>query len=164
MRGLIHFVHGRENGPWSTKFRAMAAVAKARGWQTDSIDYTRTLDPAERLCMLIRACAAVATPLILVGSSVGAWVAARAACHLPVQRVFLLAGDFSNKDGPESTPSPTVPMEIVHGWQDAVNPAVHAIRYARECSASLHLIDDDHCLGNSVVELCQLFDAFLARA
>jgi pimeloyl-ACP methyl ester carboxylesterase len=162
--GLVHFVHGKESGPWGGKFLALAAVAQRAGWQTASLDYSHTVDPAARLAMLMDACAPIRTPLILVGSSMGGWVAARAACLLPVRQAFLLAPALYMPGYPELAPAPPVPVEIVHGWQDEVIPAAHAIRYARLHHATLHLLEGDHRLTGCIPQLCQLFGAMLERA
>ena len=64
--GLIYFIHGKERGLGGTKMTALASVAQARGWRTEQLDYSHTIDPAERLAQLLHACCAVSGPLLLV--------------------------------------------------------------------------------------------------
>jgi pimeloyl-ACP methyl ester carboxylesterase len=162
--GLVHFIHGKESGPGGSKIVALASVARARGWRTVSLDYSHTIDPAARLAQLRDACREVRGPLLLVGSSMGGWVAAEASTILGVRGVFLLAPALFAPGYP--TQSPAVPAqhtEIVHGWGDEVIPCEHAIRFARLRQCSLHLVDGDHRLTSRIPLLRELFDAFLLR-
>jgi hypothetical protein len=36
----VIFSNGKESGPWGTKIRTLADIAKAHGHEVDSIDYT----------------------------------------------------------------------------------------------------------------------------
>jgi hypothetical protein len=58
---------------------------------------------------------------------------------------------------------PQCRIEIVHGWNDSVVPVDNSIRYARQYKCTLHLLDSDHRLTAQLDEVCELFDAFLAR-
>lgn len=163
-RGLIHFMHGKESGPGAAKIVALAAVAQARGWDTASLDYSHTVDPAARLEQLLAACAGERRPLLLVGSSMGGWVAAEAAARLGARGVFLMAPALGLAHYPTQAPQvPAATTEIVHGWDDAVIPCEQAIRFARLRGCTLHLVQDDHRLNARIPLLCELFDAFLAR-
>ena len=44
----ICFSHGQESGPWGTKIRAMAEVARSSGWLVESLDYQGIDDPWDR--------------------------------------------------------------------------------------------------------------------
>lgn len=162
--GLVHFIHGKESGPGGSKIVALAGVASARGWRTASLDYSHTIDPAERLAQLLHACREVRGPLVLAGSSMGGWVAAEASAMLWARGVFLLAPALFVLGYP--TPSPEVPAqrtEIVHGWDDEVIPCEHAIRFARLRQCTLHLVAGNHRLNSRIPVLRELFDAFLLR-
>ena len=41
----VIFSHGQESGPWGTKIRAMADLAKSMGCAVQSIDYQGIADP-----------------------------------------------------------------------------------------------------------------------
>ena len=52
-------------------------------------------------------------------------------------------------------------MTIVHGWRDEVVPVENSIRYAREQSATLHIIDADHRMQDQIALINYLFEYFL---
>lgn len=162
--GLVHFMHGKESGPWGSKIAALAEAARARQWDVASLDYSHTADPAARLAQLLQACAGVRVPLLLAGSSMGGWVAAEAASRLGARGVFLLAPALYTPGYPTQAPQvPARQTEIVHGWDDEVIPCENAIRFARLRRCTLHLVDGDHRLNERIPLLRELFEAFLAR-
>lgn len=163
-QGLVHFMHGKESGPRGSKIAALASVAQASHWAVASLDYSHTTDPAARLEQLMRACANVHERLVLVGSSMGGWVAAEAAERLGAYGVFLLAPAVYMPSYPTQDPMvPAARTEIVHGWDDEVIPCDNAIRFARLHQCTLHLVEGDHRLNARIPLLRELFDAFLAR-
>jgi predicted esterase len=162
--GLVHFIHGKESGPGGSKIAALASVAQARHWSVASLDYSHTSDPAARLEQLLRACAEVRTPLLLVGSSMGGWVAAEAATRVKAQGVFLLAPAVYMPGYPSQEPQVAGShTELVHGWDDEVIPCENAIRFARLRQCTLHLVAGDHRLSARIPLLRELFDGFLTR-
>lgn len=163
-RGLVHFMHGKESGPGGSKILALAGVAREHGWETASLDYSHTVDPRARLAQLLEACAGVCGPLLLVGSSMGGWVAAEAAARLGAHGVFLLAPALCIPAYPTQEPMvPAERTEIVHGWDDKVIPCENAIRFARLRGCTLHLVRGDHRLNERIPLLGELFGAFLSR-
>jgi hypothetical protein len=42
-------MRGKESGPGGSKIAALAAVARARDWDVESLDYAHTTDPTLRL-------------------------------------------------------------------------------------------------------------------
>lgn len=50
---------------------------------------------------------------------------------------------------------------MVQGWGDDVIPVDHSIRFCREHSAKLHLIDGDHRLNDWLPEIGTMFATFL---
>lgn len=163
-KGLVHFVHGKESGPNGRKIVALAQVARRHGWDVASLDYSHTTDPALRLQQLQAACENLDRPLLLVGSSMGGWVAAEASCRLDAHGVFLLAPAVYMPDYPTLAPAiQAAHAEIVHGWDDEVIPCEHAIRFTRLRRCALHLVPDGHRLDASIPLLCELFGVFLSR-
>ncbi|TAG36197.1 MAG: alpha/beta hydrolase [Polaromonas sp.] len=170
---LVIFSHGKETGPWGTKIRRLADVAQAAGWQVISVDYaalTGQVDaPAElRLQALLHLLATGLPPhsqLALVGSSMGGWVSAQAACHVRPAGLFLLAPALGIASYPSQWPAvdSSVDIEITHGWADDVIPAQNSITFAQRTGARLHVVADDHRLSQSLDVLCASFAAFLAR-
>ena len=41
----VYFSHGQESGPWGSKIKRLAAIAKEHDCEVDSVDYTDTKDP-----------------------------------------------------------------------------------------------------------------------
>jgi pimeloyl-ACP methyl ester carboxylesterase len=53
------------------------------------------------------------------------------------------------------------PVGIVHGWNDTVVPVEHSIRFAREHSAMLHIINSDHRMHDQLPLIRHLFEYFI---
>ena len=140
----VIFSHGQESGPWGTKIRAMAERVRAMGCEADSVDYQGIADPGVRVDKLIGECAEIQGPLILVGSSMGGHVATAAAQRLSAAGLFVLAPAYYMEGYEDLTPPPPdMPICIVHGWRDEIVPVDNSIRFARQCRATLHLVDGD---------------------
>ncbi len=158
----VIFSHGQESGPWGTKIRAMSELVKGLGCNVDSIDYRGIADPLMRVEKLLRECSDINDPLILVGSSMGGHVATAAASTLGAAGLFVLAPAYFMDGYEELTPPPpTLPICIVHGWHDDIVPVENSIRYARECSATLHLVDGDHRLTENISEINEYLEQFI---
>lgn len=158
----VYFSHGQESGPWGTKITAMAAVAKKLGCRVVSVDYQGIADPTDRVDKLIQECANVEESLILVGSSMGGHVATAAAARVGAIGLFVLAPAYY-MPGYESltSPAPDLPIVIVHGWNDDVVPVDSSIRFARQCNASLHILDADHRLTDHIEDINYLLARFI---
>ena len=163
-KGLVLFSHGKDSSPLATKITAMRPVAEAQGWATRAIDYKGENDGARRLQQLIAEVQSHQGNLVLVGSSLGGMVSVIASQQLDLSGLFLLAPavywpgfehlDYSCRAGQ---------IEIVHGWHDDVVPVEVSIRLAREHSATLHILDDDHRLVSRLDEIKLLFSRFLDK-
>ena len=150
----VIFSHGLESGPWGTKIRAMADLARELGCEVDSIDYQGMADPGERVDKLLAEAGGIEGPLILVGSSMGGHVATAAAERLGAAALFVLAPAYYMPGYEALTPTPpALPVTIVHGWRDDVVPVQNSIRFAGECRARLHVIDGDHRLTDNIDEI-----------
>ncbi|MGB5337137.1 MAG: YqiA/YcfP family alpha/beta fold hydrolase [Woeseiaceae bacterium] len=158
----VIFSHGQESGPWGTKIRSMAECAKRLGCKVDSIDYQGISDPTDRVNKILRECAHIEDTLILVGSSMGGHVATAAATQLGAAGLFVLAPAYY-MPGYESLtpPAPAIPICIVHGWHDDIVPVDNSIRFARSCSATLHLVDGDHRLTKNIDEINEYLGIFI---
>ena len=156
----VFFSHGQESGPWGSKIRAMATTAQALGCRVASVDYRGIADPAERVARLVDECRHAEGPIVLVGSSMGGYVATAAAAAVGAVGVFVLAPAYYVKEWP--TPAaPDIPIVIVHGWRDDVVPVEGSIRFARECRATLHIVDGDHRLSGNIDDINFYFERFL---
>ncbi len=148
------FSHGQESGPWGTKIRAMAQIAKDLQCEVESIDYQGIADPAVRVEKLIDSVAHDDQKPILVGSSMGGHVATAAADSVAAMGVFVLAPAYFMAGYEHLTPPPPLaPLEIVHGWRDDIVPIQNSIRFATACHAKLHLVDGDHRLTDNIDEI-----------
>lgn len=159
---LVCFAHGKESGPWGTKITRLAEVARARNFDVLSPDYSHTHDPKERVAHLLKL-APRARTLVLVGSSMGAYVSAMACAQLQPHALFLMAPAlyFPGWDeDPQGCPKDTV---VVHGWHDDVVPVDASLRFAKARGAALHLLDSGHTLSDQLPALALLFDDLLKR-
>lgn len=157
----VIFSHGQESGPWGTKICAMAELVKGLGCEADSIDYHGIADPTARVEKLVIECSDVSDDLILVGSSMGGHVATAAAETLGAIGLFVLAPAYYMEGYENLTPPPSVPTCIVHGWHDDIIPVENSIRFARQCSATLHLVNGGHRLTENIDEVNGYLEQFI---
>lgn len=160
--GLVYFNHGRDSHPQATKINQLAKVAQAKGFSIDSLDYTGTTDPDQRVQILLGSARTDIRPLILVGSSMGGYVATVASETLKPQGLFLIAPAVYIQGYAIQDPRPTAELIfIIHGWNDELIPVEHSIRFARRHQAHLHLIKSDHRLIDQLATIEWLFSKFL---
>ncbi|WP_411834484.1 YqiA/YcfP family alpha/beta fold hydrolase [Pseudoxanthomonas mexicana] len=172
MRGHCILSHGFESGPDATKVSALAEVAERHGWTHERPDYTdldARRDVSElgdvvarqrRLLELARA-AAARGPLVLAGSSLGSYIAARVSLEVPVRALFLMVPPTTMGRLP-ALDAAAVPVSIVHAWRDELIPAQEVIDWARPRAARLLLVDDGHRLSTSVETSARAFAELLA--
>lgn len=160
----VVFSHGKESGPWGSKITAMAEVVRNLGAEVASVDYRGLEDPGARVAKLIAEGKQLAAPLVLVGSSMGGHVSGAAARDVEPAALFLLAPAFYMPGFEQYTPKGTgIPTAIVHGWHDDIVPVENSIRWAREESATLHVLDSGHRLEDQIPVICTLLREFLER-
>ncbi len=161
----VVFSHGKESGPWGTKISAMAEVARAQGFEVESVDYRGLDDPQDRVTRLLAYCRNLQGRLVLVGSSMGAHVCTSASRLLRADGLFLLAPAFYMPGFEPLTPEPPegIPLTLVHGWRDDVVPVENSVRWAREHKATLHVLESDHRLQDRLREINVLFEYFLVN-
>jgi len=163
MTATVCFCHGRDSGPWGTKIRRLAKVAEQYGCRVVSPDDRDAPDPEQRVQRLVALAADLPDPLILVGSSMGGYVAAVASPALQPAGLFLLAPAVGLPGYRVAAPSALAPhIAVVHGWEDAVVPVAQVIEFARGHRAALHLVADGHLLQRDLDGLAGLFGEFLA--
>ncbi|MFI8717887.1 hypothetical protein ACIGHF_08390 [Stenotrophomonas sp. NPDC077464] len=171
-RGHCILSHGFESGPDATKVTALAEVAERLGWTHERPDYTdldalrevsSVGDVRARLQRLVeRASAAAANgPVVLAGSSLGAYISAIASLQVPTRGLFLMVPP--TRMGPmPALDAARVPTSVVHAWHDELIPAADVIAWAQARSARLLLVDDGHRLNNHVDASAHAFEALLA--
>lgn len=167
-RGHVILSHGLESGPQATKVVALAAAAEALGWTSERPDYLdldRSKDPAQvavRLARLVERCRAAPGPLVLAGSSMGAFISALASLEVEVRGLFLLAPPV-RIEGYRELAAAAVPTTIVHGWDDELIPATAVVAWAAPRKDELMLVNDNHRLSKHVEYGAEAFARFLAR-
>lgn len=171
MKGHCILSHGFESGPDATKVTALAEAAERLGWTHERPDYTdldakrevsELGDVPARLQRLLHLAQAAATrgPLVLAGSSLGAWISAQASLQVPLRGLFLMAPPIWPGERHAMRAAP-VPVSILHGWHDELIPAQQVVDWARERHARLLLVDDSHRLSGHVGASADAFAAFL---
>src|SRR5690606_17434432 len=167
MRGHCILSHGFESGPDATKVTALADVAERLGWTHERPDYSdldamhaasRHGDVRARLQRLLQIArdAAARGPLMLAGSSLGAWISARVSLQVPVRGLFLMAPPISMGPAP-GLDAARVPTSIIHGWHDELIPAAQVVDWAAARDARLLLVNDSHRLSGHVQESAEAF-------
>ena len=160
---LVCFAHGKESGPWGSKITRLAEVARARGFDVISPDYSHTQDPKERVWHLLDKVKPQAQRLVLVGSSMGGYVSAVACAHLKPQALFLMAPALYFPGWDEEPLSVPRLCCVVHGWRDDIVEPERGRRFAQKHGAELHLLNSGHTLNDQLPMLALLFDDLLAR-
>ncbi|MFL1466644.1 YqiA/YcfP family alpha/beta fold hydrolase [Marinobacter sp. HN1S83] len=165
----VFLSHGLESGPGSTKIQAMKEAAESfPGVTAVAVDHRSSKDPATRLEQMRHAMEkAGADPrrTILAGSSMGGWVCAQTSAEQPVLGCFLLAPALALPDYPQSSPTIQADyVQIIHGWNDDVVPAMPVIALAEQQRLSMLMLADGHRLENSLERVVSEFRQFLVRA
>jgi predicted alpha/beta-hydrolase family hydrolase len=172
-RGHCILSHGFESGPHATKVTALADAAERLGWTHERPDYT-DLDAKRdvgalgdvrarqaRLLALAQA-AAARGPMVLAGSSLGSYISARVSLEVPVQGLFLMAPPLLMGPLPPLDAA-SVPVSVLHGWDDELIPAREVALWAQQRKARLLMVDDGHRL-TAHVEASSAAFADLLRA
>lgn len=159
---VVVFSHGKESGPWGSKIKRLAELATSLEFKVESIDYTSTQNPDERVAILRTYLSKLDKPFVLVGSSMGGYASMVAAqTHAP-RGLFLLAPALYMPGYEIQTYSPKCEnVEIVHGTSDDVIPYQNSVDYSLGTHCGLHLIVGDHRLNSSLDEVAALFQSFL---
>lgn len=167
MKPLLILSHGLESGPDATKVSALAAIAEALGFRSVRPDY-RDLDAGRDVARIdariarLKQQAPAGTPVILAGSSMGAFISGPASLDLKCVGLFLIALPVSIPGYARRFDAARVPTALVHGWNDELCPVDEAIAFARARGATITLVDDDHRLSSHVEFVAGQFRDFLA--
>jgi len=163
--------HGFESGPHATKVTALAAAAERLGWSHERPDYTHCdgcrhvsevgdVEARQLQLLALAREAAQRGPLVLAGSSLGAYISARVSLEVPVVALFLMAPPVMMGPLPELDAA-SVPTSIIHGWDDELIPAQRVIDWAHPRRARLLLVDDVHRLADHVQASAEAFAQLL---
>ena len=168
MPGHVILSHGSNSGPEASKVSALARVAQALGWSTEKPDY-RAADalgyagaaPARVAQLLASMRAAPRRPLVLAGSSMGAFVSGLASLEAPCDGLFLMALPVVIPGCPRFDAATGVRGMLVHGYRDEMCPVDLAVAFAHARGMPALLVDDGHRLGGHLETLQQQFALFL---
>ncbi len=172
---LVVFSHGKESGPWGSKICALAKVVERCAGCVVSVNYrehpagiVHDQDAAGEAERRIEQLLATPLPdhqkLILVGSSMGGYVSTVASQTLAVKGLCLMAPAFYFPEYAHQNPIPHATQTLIfHGWNDTVVPVDHSIRFAKEHSCDLHVLNDDHRLNDALPRIEPLFELFIHR-
>jgi len=166
--GHVIISHGLESGPDATKAAALARMAGALGWTHERPDY-RDLDvlgprgdvKGRILRLGARAHLNTRKPLVLAGSSMGAYISAHVSREVAVAGLFLMAPPIEIDVEPRYLKAAMVPTRIVHGWEDELIPALDVARWAQRRQDALVLVPDSHRLAAHVDFCAEEFGRFL---
>ena len=169
MKGHCILSHGLNSSPDATKVSALAQVAERLGFSTERPDYrdidtrpgAEIRDVAQRQARLLGRVTAAAAPVVLVGSSMGAFISARTSLDVPVRGLFLMAPPIALPGYSLSFDAAAVPMRVIHGWHDELIAAKDVVDWCAERSVPLLLLDDNHRLEAHVEAIAGEFARFL---
>jgi alpha/beta superfamily hydrolase len=167
MKGHCILSHGLDSSPRATKVSAMARIAEALGWSTELPDYSdldargNVEDVSRRLDRLVERCEAAKRPLVLVGSSMGAFISGLATLQVRCAGLFLLAPPIHLDGYPRRLKAAVQPTVVIHGWRDELIPAGDVLRWSQRRHDRLILVDDNHRLEAHVEYIADEFGRFL---
>jgi len=160
----IYFSHGKDSGPFGFKINYLSSIAEEMQIKSESIDYTSTKNPDERVDILINSYDKTEENIVLYGSSMGAYVSLTASKIIKPKALFLCAPalyvqdykihEFSNLN---------IPIVIIHGYNDTVVPYKNSVKFAEKHACELHIVNDNHSLSNSQEIISFLFKEFLEK-
>lgn len=168
MSGHVIISHGLNSSPDSSKAVAIAQACALLGWSYELPDYqdldSRMApmgDVEARIARLQTLAEAVQGPLVLAGSSMGAFISARVSLQVPVMGLFLMAPPIQLQGYDMALSTPDVPVSVVHGWHDELIPADAVCQWSGQQHATLCMVDDSHRLSQHVDFCAQQFALFL---
>ncbi len=168
MKPFLILSHGLDSSPDATKVSALAKIAEAAGFRSARPDY-RDLDASRdigridaRIARLVEH-APKDAPVLLAGSSMGAFISGFASLQLNCVGLFLLALPVAIPGYARRFDAARVPTALVHGWDDELCPVDDAIVFARSRGDAITLVHDDHRLHAHVDFVAQQFRQFLGQ-
>jgi predicted alpha/beta-hydrolase family hydrolase len=168
MKPLLILSHGLESGPDATKVSALAKIAAPLGFQSVRPDY-RDLDAGRDVRHIdariarLKSHAPDGRPVVLAGSSMGAFASALASTETQCVGLFLIALPVAIPGYVRTFAAAKVPTMLVHGWHDDLCPIDAAIAFARARSDAIVVLDDDHRLSHHVDFIAEQFRLFLGQ-
>ncbi|MFT3805312.1 hypothetical protein [Arenimonas sp.] len=172
MKGHVIISHGLESSPDATKATALSQAAEALGWTHERPDYrswdndfsrSRLGDVQGRILRLHEIASRVQGPLVLAGSSMGAFISARVSLQVPVVGLFLMAPPTQLEGYDFKLEAAHVPTHVVHGWDDELIPATEVARWAAARRDHTIFVNDSHRLVDHVAFCGEEFARLLQK-
>jgi alpha/beta superfamily hydrolase len=168
MKPLLILSHGLESGPDATKVSALAAIATPLGFRSVRPDYrdldaTRDTGRIDARIERLKQHASAGEPVLLAGSSLGAFISGFASFDLNCVGLFLIALPLAIPGYVRQFEAARVPTALVHGWGDELCPADVALAFARARGDTITLVRDDHRLSAHVDFVAEQFRQFLGE-
>lgn len=162
---LVIFSHGKESGPWGSKIAALAQAAVNAGANVASIDYSDQPDPDLRVKRLLSYEKPPHDKLILVGSSMGAYVSTVASEELHPDGLFLLAPALYMKGYTVQNLKPVAKhTQVIHGLNDDIVPIAHSRLFVKtHPTVNLLEIEGDHRLMAALPLITGVFETWLKK-
>ena len=152
----VYWLHGLDAAPMGMKSTAIATMLKQRGVEFKAPDFRGMDDPDQRVGHFLNVLEEQKEPPVVVGSSLGGYVAAATALQREFRAVLLLCPAlYFPGTSVRDYSALKCPATLIHGWQDALIPPEDSFKFAREHHAVLHLVDADHQLSGQVDFVCQ---------
>ena len=162
MNKLAIYSHGKDSTPWGEKTLAFAEVAERHGYAVESPDYRSQMDPDVRVDQLLAMDWSNYSQIVLIGSSMGAYVATVAAEKIPAATgLFLLAPAFYLPGYHRTEFKPLKHTRVYQGWKDNIVPPENAWQFAERYRCRLSMLNSDHRLIDQIPFLTDEFDRFL---
>lgn len=163
MKKLVLYNHGKDSTPWGEKTLVFAEIAKTHDYEVESPDYRNQLDPDERVKQLLALNLTGYDEIVLIGSSMGAYVATLAAETIKPRGLFLLAPAFYLPGYQQTEFNPPADRtRVYHGWLDDIVAPENAWKFCQKYRIHLQILDSDHRLISELPYLQQEFDRFLS--
>lgn len=162
MKKLLIYNHGKDSSPAGEKALAFSEAAGRHGYAFASPDYRHHPDPDQRVEQLLALDRSGYDQIILIGSSMGAYVATVAAETIKPGGLFLLAPAFYLPGYRRTEFNPPADRTWVrHGWRDEIAPPEHSWRFCQKYQIRLVMLDADHRMLSQLPGLVREFERFL---
>lgn len=156
----IFFFHGKESGPFGTKYDALSERFSVDSPDFRGMDISKRLKKAEHLTRHME-------DIVVVGSSYGGLLAALLYSNHPdrFKGYVLLAPAFhlNAADEIERMPNPEYAV-VIHGRQDEVVPFEASEALCSKHGVELIAVDDNHRLHGSLNIIVRVVDQLLGGA
>jgi predicted alpha/beta-hydrolase family hydrolase len=170
LKAHVIISHGLESSPDATKATALSQVVEKMGWTSERPDYremdnrresNRLGDVRGRIARLNELARKVQGPLILAGSSMGAFISARVSLEIPVAGLFLMAPPTQLEGFDIKLEAASIPTCVVHGWDDELIPASEVVKWTYPRRDQLVMVNDSHRLADHVEFCAEVFARFV---